>query len=193
MRAGHDEHVGRRGDGLSPQARRKRIDDREQRQVDLAAFELRDQARRSQPRRAQLHRYGGVPRVIATQQPRHVDKIDARHEPHRHGSSQLGRRGGDRLADLAHLLEHRLSARQQLLPGTGESDLPMRTVEQLDTQFTFQLAHGGRHRRLREQQTVGRPREAHLPRHGDEDGEVAHIHASIMPRSRRDGNHLRIR
>jgi hypothetical protein len=59
----------------------------------------------------------------------------------------------------------------------------MRTVEQLDAQLALQLPHRGRHRRLRQQQAVSRPCEAHLPRNGDEDGEVADIHTSIMPRS----------
>jgi hypothetical protein len=85
VRARHDQHVRRCGDDLTPQARRKRIDDREQSQVDLAALELGDQTRRTQPRRPQLHRDGRMPLVITAQQPRHIDEVDARHEPHRHG------------------------------------------------------------------------------------------------------------
>lgn len=183
MRVGDDERVRRRGDDLALQRRREPVHGGEQREVDLAALELCDKARRPETGRPQLQHDGRMPRMERSEKARHIDEVDPRHEPDGDGAAQFGAGRRDGLTELAHALEDVPGAYEQLLPRSGQPDLTMRTVEEGHAELAFELPHRRRHRGLRKQQPIRGPCEAHLLRDGDEDGEVTDIHTSIMPRS----------
>lgn len=105
MRVGDDERVRRRGDDLALQRRREPVHGGEQREVDLAALELCDKARRPETGRPQLQHDGRMPRMERSEKARHIDEVDPRHEPDGDGAAQFGAGRRDGLTELAHALE----------------------------------------------------------------------------------------